>query len=137
MIKYFTRLIAGFALGGQKGFAKSINSVFDILENLEGEPFSGIRIKRNGKIWRIGYDGSQGGGSGEAWDGTAPDGFEWETLNIVTDGKIVTREVLVKSETSADVQTWDEDDARLLLQVKGGTGDDAGLLRIDKGYLTE
>jgi hypothetical protein len=137
MIKYFTRLIAGFSLGGQKGFAKSINTVFDILENLEGEPFSGIRIKRNGKIWRIGYDGSQGGGSGEAWDGTAPDGFEWETLNIVTDGKIVTREVLVKSATSADVETWDEDDARLLLQVKGGTGDDAGLLRIDKGYLKE
>lgn len=135
MIKYFTRLIEGLSLGGQKGFAKSINTVFDILENLEGEPFSGIRIKRHGKVWRIGYDGSQPSGEGGAWDGTAPTGFEWETLNVVTDGKIVTREVLVKTSTKADVVTWDVDDARLLLQVKGGTGADAGKLRIDKGYL--
>jgi hypothetical protein len=70
-----------------------------------------------------------------AWDGTAPTGFEWETLNVVTDGKIVTREVLVKTSTKADVATWSSTDARLLLQVKGGTGEDAGKLRIDKGYL--
>jgi hypothetical protein len=134
MIKYFTRLVAGFSLGGQKGFAKSINTVFDILENLEGEPFSGIRIKRHGKIWRIGYDGSQGAGSGGGWDGTAPTGFEWEELTIVTDSGIRKRKVLVESNTNTDIE-WDSDDARLLLQVKGGTGDDAGKLRIEKGYL--
>jgi hypothetical protein len=134
MIKYFKRIVEGLSIGGQEGLAKSLNNVFDILENLEGAPFSGIKINRNGNIWRINYDGVMGS-SGGAWDGTAPTGFEWETLNIVTDGKIVTREVLVKSETSVDVVTWDADDARLLLQVKGGTGDDAGKLRIDKGYL--
>ena len=135
MIKYFVRLKEGFAIGAQKGFARSINKLFDIMECLDGAPQSGIKVKRVGDQWRIHYDGSQESGEGGAWDGTAPDGFEWETLNIVTDGKIVTREVLVKTETSADVQTWDSDDARLLLQVKGGTGADAGFLRIDKGYL--
>jgi len=74
-------------------------------------------------------------GASGAWDGTAPEGYEWETLNVVTDTGIKTREVLVKTATSADVETWTSTDARLLLQVKGGTGDDAGLLRIDKGYL--
>ena len=136
-MKFFERLIAGLSIGAQKGFAKSINRLFDIMENLDGAPYSGIKVKRVGDQWRIHYDGSQSSGEGGAWDGEAPDGYEWETLNIVTDGKIVTREVLVKSETSADVQTWDSDDARLLLQVKGGTGEDAGLLRIDKGYLVE
>jgi hypothetical protein len=134
-MKFFERLRAGLSIGAQKDIAKTMNLLFDILENLDGAPSSGIKVKGVGDQLRIHYDGSQPSGEGGAWDGTAPDGYEWETLNIVTDGKIVTREVLVKSETSADVQTWDEDDARLLLQVKGGTGDDAGLLRIDKGYL--
>lgn len=134
MIKYFKRIIEGLSIGGQEGLAESLNNAFDILENLEGAPLSGINVKRDGNIWRIGYDGSQSTG-GEAWDGTAPDGYEWETLNVVTDGKIVTREVLVKTSSKADVVTWDSDDARLLLQVKGGTGADAGKLRIDKGYL--
>jgi hypothetical protein len=69
------------------------------------------------------------------WDATAPTGYEWETVNIVLDNKIATREILVKTATKADVEEWDSDDARLLLQVKGGTGGDAGKLRIDKGYL--
>jgi hypothetical protein len=135
-MKFFERLIAGLSIGAQKDFAKTMNLLFDIMENLDGAPYSGITVKRVGDQWRIHYDGSQGG-SAEAWDGTAPDGYEWETLNVVTDGKIVTREVLVKTSTKADVVTWSSTDARLLLQVKGGTGDDAGLLRIDKGYLKE
>ena len=69
------------------------------------------------------------------WDATAPTGYEWETLNIVLDNKIVTREILVKTLTKTDVVTWSSTDARLLLQVKGGTGGDAGKLRVDKGYL--
>jgi len=69
------------------------------------------------------------------WDATAPTGYEWETVNIVLDNKIVTREILVKTSTKADVETWSSSDARLLLQVKGGTGGDAGKLRKDKGYL--
>jgi hypothetical protein len=39
--------IAGVSIGGQKGLAKSLNNVFDILENLDGAPFSGIKIKRH------------------------------------------------------------------------------------------
>lgn len=69
------------------------------------------------------------------WDATAPTGYEWETVNIVLDNKIAKREILVKTSTKADVATWSSTDARLLLQVKGGTGDDAGKLRVDKGYL--
>jgi len=69
------------------------------------------------------------------WDATAPAGYEWETVNIVLDNKIVTREILVKTSTKTDVATWSSADARLLLQVKGGTGGDAGKLRVDKGYL--
>ena len=69
------------------------------------------------------------------WDATAPTGYEWETLNIVLDNKIATREILVKTATKANVVEWSSTDTRLLLQVKGGTGGDAGKLRMDKGYL--
>jgi hypothetical protein len=68
-----------------------------------------------------------GGGS---WDGTAPSGYEWETLNIVTDGKIVARKILVKTSDKSDVSTWSASDSRLLLQCNT-----SGVLRLDKGYL--
>ena len=61
MIKYFERLIEGLSIGAQKGFARSINHLFDIMENLDGAPYSGITLKRIGNQWRIHYDGSQGG----------------------------------------------------------------------------
>lgn len=61
MIKYFKRIIEGLSIGGQEGLAKSLNNAFDILENLEGAPLSGIKVNREGNIWRIGYDGSQSG----------------------------------------------------------------------------
>lgn len=67
---------------------------------------------------------------GGAWDGTAPSGYEWVTLNFVTDGKIATLEVLVKTSTKADVVTWSSSDSRLLLQCNT-----SGVLRLDKGYL--
>lgn len=69
------------------------------------------------------------------WDATAPTGYEWETVNIVLDNKIATREILVKTATKSNVVEWSSTDSRLLLQVKGGTGADAGKLRLDKGYL--
>lgn len=68
--------------------------------------------------------------SGGSWDGEAPSGYEWVTLNFVVDSKIVTLEVLVKTSTKADVVTWDSDDSRLLLQCNS-----SGVLRLDKGYL--
>jgi len=58
MIKYFKRLIQGKSIGGQEDLARSINNVFDILENLDGAPYSGISVKRTGNQWRIHYDGS-------------------------------------------------------------------------------
>lgn len=64
------------------------------------------------------------------WDGTAPSGYEWLTLNFVADSKIVTLEVLVKTSTKADVATWSSTDSRLLLQCNT-----SGVLRLDKGYL--
>jgi hypothetical protein len=69
------------------------------------------------------------GGEG-SWDGTAPSGYEWVTLNFVVDSKIVTLEVLVKTSTKADVVTWSSADSRLLLQCNS-----SGVLRLDKGYL--
>lgn len=67
---------------------------------------------------------------GGGWDGIAPDGVEWLTLNFVVDTKIVTLEVLVKTSTKADVVTWSSTDSRLLLQCNT-----SGVLRLDKGYL--
>jgi hypothetical protein len=67
---------------------------------------------------------------GADWDGTAPSGYEWETLNIVTDGKIVARKILTKTADKADVSTWTSSDSRLLLQCNT-----SGVLRLDKGYL--
>jgi hypothetical protein len=67
---------------------------------------------------------------GGAWDGTAPSGYEWETLNIVTDGKIVARKILTKTADKSDVSTWSSADSRLLLQCNS-----SGVLRLDKGYL--
>lgn len=63
MIKFFERLTEGLSIGAQKGFAKSYNKICDIMENLDGAPFSGIKVKRVGDQWRIHYDGSQGGAS--------------------------------------------------------------------------
>lgn len=127
-MKFFDRLIEGLSIGGQKNLAKSINKVFDILENLEGAPMSGITVTRNGDVWRIGYDSTPS--EGDPWDGTAPTGYEWETVNIVLDNKIVTRDILVKTSTKAEVVHWHAADSRLLLQV-----DTNGVLRLDKGYL--
>jgi hypothetical protein len=67
---------------------------------------------------------------GGSWDGTAPSGYEWETLNIVTDGKIVARKILTKTADKSDVSTWSATDSRLLLQCNT-----SGVLRLDKGYL--
>lgn len=67
---------------------------------------------------------------GGGWDGEAPSGYEWETLNIVTDGKIVARKILTKTADKSDVSTWSSSDSRLLLQVNS-----SGVLRVDKGYL--
>lgn len=64
------------------------------------------------------------------WDGTAPSGYEWETLNIVTDGKIVARKILTKTADKSDVSTWSSSNSRLLLQCNT-----SGVLRLDKGYL--
>jgi hypothetical protein len=67
---------------------------------------------------------------GSDWDGTAPSGYEWEQVNIVLDNKIVTRDILVKTSTKANVVTWSSSDSRLLLQCNT-----SGVLRLDKGYL--
>jgi hypothetical protein len=116
----------------RKGFAKGIRRLAEAFERMRVYGGS-ITWDEANHIPTIRCPTS----SSATWDGTAPEGFEWETLNVVTDGKIVTREVLTKTSTKADVVTWDSDDARMLLQVKGGTGEDAGKLRIDKGYLVE
>jgi hypothetical protein len=64
-----------------------------------------------------------------------PDGYEEETLNVVTEDGIKTRTVLVKTADSADVETYTSTDERKLLQVKNVSGEYK--LRIDKGYLVE
>lgn len=61
-----------------------------------------------------------------------PSGWVEETLDVVTDEGIKTRTVLVKSADSADVETWDTGDYRLLLQV-----DSSGKLTIEKGFFKE
>lgn len=85
MIKYFKRLIQGVSIGGQEDLARSINNVFDILENLEGAPYSGIKITRTGNMWRIGYDGSVESGSGSGDASVLPRTFD---LVAGTSGKL-------------------------------------------------
>ena len=65
MIKYFDRLTEGLSIGAQEGFVKSVNLVFDILENLDGAFGSGIKVKRVGDQWRIHSDGTAAESSGE------------------------------------------------------------------------
>lgn len=57
------------------------------------------------------------------------DDWEEEKLNVVTDSGIVTRTVLVKTATKANVKTFGTGDNRLLLQV-----DDSGKLTVERGY---
>lgn len=67
--------------------------------------------------------------------GGLPEGYEAETINVVTEDGIKTRTVLVKTADSADVETYTSTDERKLLQVTNVSGDYK--LRIDKGYLVE
>jgi hypothetical protein len=61
-----------------------------------------------------------------------PDGYEEETVNIVTDTGIFTRTILVKHEDKADVDVFAAADNRRLLQVNS-----TGTLQLDRGYLVE
>mgnify|MGYP001459998686 CR=1 FL=1 len=114
------------AIGAQAGLGDSLQKVIDILDNIEG--IGGVKITKEGVDWRVSLDATAiaSGGSG----GGIPTGYGEETLNVVTDGKIITRTVLTKNSGKADVATWSTADVRLLLQVNAD-----GKLRIDKGYL--
>ena len=120
-----TYLIPGKAIGAQKGLSETINELIDFVKGLEGA--GGVKVDKS--HWpdvriTLTTDAPKPPQSG------IPAGYEEETLNIVCDGKIVTRKVLVETASKADVVTWDSSDNRKLLQV--GTN---GTLLVDKGYL--
>lgn len=123
MGRIFTNsIIPGKAIGAQKGLARDLTLVMDILENIAG--IGDITINKNGRDWRITStaSGSSSGG--------IPAGYEEETLNIITDAGIVTRKVLVETATKASVETFASADSRLLLAITTG-----GVVRKSKGYL--
>lgn len=114
------RMRKGKAVGAQPGFADAFNRVLDILENIDGR--GGVEIRKNGIDWRIVV-------TDDVTDGI-PEGYEEETLNIITDSGIVTRKVLVETATKESVEEFESEDSRLLLSI-----DDTGVVRKSKGYL--
>ena len=118
------RMRKGKAVGAQPGFADAFNRVLDILENFEGR--GGVEIHKNGIDWRIVVTDDTSAGS----SGGIPDGYEEETLNIITDSGIVTRKVLVETATKDTVEAFGSSDSRLLLAITTG-----GVVRKSKGYL--
>jgi hypothetical protein len=118
------RMRKGKAVGAQPGFADAFNRVIDILENIDGR--GGVEIRKNGIDWRITVTDDTSAGSG----GGIPEGYEEETLNIITDSGIVTRKVLVETATKVTVETFGSSDSRLLLAITTG-----GVVRKSKGYL--
>jgi len=116
MNHFRNKLKTGAAIGAQKTFAEDFNKVLEILEHMEG--ICGVTLTKKGTDWRFSLSGegvSSGGGGGGG--GGIPAGYEEETLNVVTDGKIVTRTVLVKTATKSDVETWGSSDQYLMLRV--------------------
>lgn len=127
---FFGRMIRGKAIGAQKNFAADFERVKAILENVEG--VGDIEIdKGNPEYWRIKIT-PQGYQSGSGGSGGIPEGYEEETLNIITDSGIVTRKVLVETESKASVETFGSSDSRLLLSINT-----SGFVRKSKGYLKE
>ena len=125
MAKLFQRMISGKAIGAQKGFAASINRLFDIIENLDA--VRPLKLNKHGVDWRLTTmpdlaPNSESGG--------VPDGYEEETLNIITDAGIVTRKVLVETSSKASVEAFSSSDSRLLLSINT-----SGVVRKSKGYL--
>jgi hypothetical protein len=123
MPRLFIRLKKGKAIGAQKGLADSLNKLFEIMENIEG--IGGVNIAKDGVDWKVMIDQTEAPSGGGI-----PDGYEEETLNIITDSGIVTRKVLVETATKDTVETFASADSRLLLAITTG-----GVVRKSKGYL--
>lgn len=87
---------------------------------------TGIKTGGSGKLIQLITKplGESGGGGG------VPDGYEEETLNIITDAGIVTRKVLVETSSKASVEAFSSSDSRLLLSINT-----SGVVRKSKGYL--
>jgi len=110
-----TKLKSGSSIGSQKNFVATFNALIDAIQNIEG--LGDIQVdKSNFPYISISYTG-EGSSSTSSVGGGIPDGYEEEELNVVTDGKIVKRTVLVKTETKADVETWGSVDQYLMLRI--------------------
>lgn len=103
-----------------------LDIVYDILEFLRGE--NGIIVRKTDPRAYI-VDGADvgDGGSGGGMD---LEGWEEETLYVVTTSGIVKRTVMVKTATKSTTRAFSGSDNRMLLQI-----DSDGKLTIDKGYL--
>ena len=115
-MNFFRRLIKGKAIGAQKGFADSYNSIIDILENMEGA--GDITIDRsNPKHWRI---KKANVGETEQTGSGIPDGYseeervtqiQWD--NSAKKLQVKKATVLIKDEDASwtDLLTFAEYDA--------------------------
>lgn len=130
---FANKLVKGLAIGAQPTFCDDFNLVQDILQNVEVLP--PLKLDKTGIDWRLSVDG--GAGSQEAVTkvvnnpvSAIPVGYEEETLNVVTNSGIVTRTVLVRSDTKATVKSFSGSDNKKILQINS-----AGNVIIDSGYL--
>ena len=115
-MKLFSRkLRPGLSIGAQKDFAANFNKMMAILENMEG--VGGITITKRGDYFRFSLTGENDAGAGALSGSGMPDGYEEETLNVVTEGGIKQRTVFVKASTKSDVVIPCEANKRLVLQV--------------------
>ena len=130
-MKLFSRkLRPGLSIGAQKDFAANFNKMMAILENMEG--VGGITITKRGDYFRFSLTGendisSSGGG--------IPEGYEEETLNIITDAGILKRTVLVKTADKGTVYSPSENDERKVLQVTSQSNSEGYSYSIGVDYL--
>ena len=115
MNHFRNKLKKGVSIGAQKSFADDFNKVLEILEHMEG--VAGITITKKGTDWRFSLSGEGQASGGGGGGGGIPDGYEEETLNVVTSAGILTRTVLVKTSTKDDYVTPGSGNKRFVLQV--------------------
>ena len=98
----------GKAIGKQKGLLKAIKKALTILDNIEG--IGDCSITKDGENWRFKSVANKTGGG-------IPEGYEEETLNIVTQTGIKTRKVLVETSSKADAETFETSNYYLMLRI--------------------
>lgn len=123
------RLVKGVAIGAQPTLADDLNTVQDILENVEALP--PLRLDKNGIDWRLSVDGSIGSQKAVSKvinePSGIPAGYTEATVTLVTKTGMYTATILVKN---GSLSAFSSSQNKKLLQINS-----AGEVAIDSGYL--